>query len=387
MDTTLPGCLSTDLVCLSHLRWDFVYQRPQHLMARFAQHRRVFYFEEPLYETIDTPRMHVSRRDGNVLVVVPSLPWGTSPEEAIPLQRRMLARLFAEYSIQSPTFWYYTAMAMSFTREFQPARVIYDCMDELSAFRGAPKELLAFERELLARADHVFTGGYSLFEAKEGLHPSVHAFPSSIDVEHFTRARHALPEPADERGLPSPRLGFYGVIDERADLDLLREAARLRQHWQFIMVGPVVKVDPDLLPRADNIRYLGMKTYAELPAHLAHWDVAMMPFAINESTRFISPTKTPEYLAAGKPVVSTPIRDVVRPYGEEGLVHIAGTAEEFVAAAERALHQRDTDPGWLDRVDRFLARSSWDRTWAGMAQVERATRAAATGTVTAAVTG
>lgn len=371
MDAIAHGCLTTDLVCLSHLRWDFVYQRPQHLMARFAKYRRVFFFEEPLYETIDTPRMTVSRREDNLYVVVPSLPWGISPEEAIPIQHRMLRRLISDFSIVSPTFWYYTAMAIEFTRDFEPERVIYDCMDELSAFRGAPPELLANERELLERADHVFTGGYSLYEAKSGLHPSVHAFPSSIDAEHFGTARSSLPEPADERGLGSPRLGFYGVIDERADLDLVRDVAGMRPDWEFVMVGPIAKLDPDLLPRARNIHYLGLKTYSQLPAHLAHWDVAMMPFALNESTRFISPTKTPEYLAAGKPVVSTAIRDVVRPYGDQGLVHIVAGAEQFVDAAEQAMHERENDPEWLDRVDRFLANSSWDQTWFQMAQVEK----------------
>ncbi len=383
MDAIAHGCLTTDLVCLSHLRWDFVYQRPQHLMTRFAKYRRVFYFEEPLYETIDMPRMTVSRRDDNLYVVVPSLPWGISPEEAIPIQHRMLSELIADFSIESPTFWYYTAMAIEFTREFKPERVIYDCMDELSAFRGAPPELLANERELLERADHVFTGGYSLFEAKRGLHPSVHAFPSSIDAEHFGTARHSIPQPHDERGIGSPRLGFYGVIDERADLDLVRDAAALRPDWHFVMVGPVAKLDPDLLPRASNIHYLGLKSYAQLPAHLAHWDVAMMPFALNESTRFISPTKTPEYLAAGKPVVSTAIRDVVRPYGDEGLVHIVSSAEEFVAAAEDAMHERENDPGWLDRVDRFLAHSSWDQTWFQMAEVEKSAVPVAARSVTA----
>ncbi len=370
MDANESECLTTDLVCLSHLRWDFVYQRPQHLMARFAKYRRVFFFEEPLYETIDTPRMTVSRREGNLYVVIPSLPWGISPEEAVPIQEKMLRSLFSDYSIETPTFWYYTAMAIPFTRDFEPARVIYDCMDELSAFRGAPSELLAYERELFALADHVFTGGHSLYEAKRHLHPSVHAFPSSIEAEHFNTARNSLPEPPDERHIGSPRLGFYGVIDERADLELIGKAAGLRPDWQFIMVGPVAKVDPDLLPRARNIHYLGLKSYAQLPAHLAHWDVAMMPFAINESTRFISPTKTPEYLAAGKPVVSTPIRDVVRPYGDEGLVHIVTTAEEFVTAAEQAMHERENDPGWLDRVDEFLSHSSWDSTWLQMAAIE-----------------
>lgn len=375
MQAAMSYCLGTDLVCLSHLRWDFVYQRPQHLMARFAKHRRVFFFEEPLYETIDSPRVTLSHREDNLTVVVPSLPWGTAPEDAIQIQQRMLATLIDDHAIDSPTFWYYTAMAMAFTRDFEPDVVVYDCMDELSAFRGAPPELLAYERELLARADHVFTGGFSLYEAKRELHPGVHAFPSSIDAGHFSSARNGLEDPADQRELGSPRLGFYGVIDERADLALVSEAARMRPDWQFIMIGPVVKIDPDLLPRADNIHYLGLKRYAELPAYLAHWDVAMMPFALNESTRFISPTKTPEYLAAGRPVVSTPIRDVVRPYGDAGLVHIARTAEEFVSAAQRAMRERENDPQWQPRVDAFLAGSSWDSTWSRMAAIEKATHA------------
>jgi glycosyltransferase involved in cell wall biosynthesis len=369
-------CLETDLVCFSHLRWDFVFQRPQHLMGRFARCRRVFFWEEPIFETIETPSLDVSRRQGNVIVAVPRLPWGTSPEEAAPMQRRMLGRLFRRFSIASGTFWYYSPMAVPITRDLLPTRVIYDCMDELSAFRGAPPELLAYEAELLERADLVFTGGHSLYEAKKHSHPSVHAFPSSIDFEHFSAARQPIPVPADEQGIPGPRIGFYGVIDERADLELIRTVATLRPDWHLIMIGPVTKVDPDQLPQRDNIHYLGMKSYAELPAHLAHWDVAMLPFALNEATEFISPTKTPEYLAAGIPVVSTPIRDVVHPYGDAGLVHIARSAAEFVEAAERAMRERENDPGWLGRIDGFLRHSSWELTWSRMAALEKATQPA-----------
>jgi UDP-galactopyranose mutase len=343
-------------------------------MGRFARYRRVFFWEEPIFETIDTPNLEVSHRPGNVTVAVPHLPWGTSPEEAAPMQRRMLGRLFHNFSIDSPTFWYYSPMAIPITRDVLPARVIYDCMDELSAFRGAPRELLAYERELLERADLVFTGGQSLYEAKKNSHPSVHSFPSSIEFEHFSAARQSLPVPADEQSIPGPRIGFYGVIDERADLDLIRTVATLRPDWHFIMIGPVTKVDPDQLPQRENIHYLGMKSYAELPAHLAHWDLAMLPFALNQATEFISPTKTPEYLAAGRPVVSTPIRDVVHPYGDAALVHIARSATEFVEAAERAMRERADDPGWLARVDALLRRSSWEGTWSRMAQLEKATQ-------------
>jgi glycosyltransferase involved in cell wall biosynthesis len=364
--------LSTDLVCFSHLRWDFVYQRPQHLLTRFAGHRRVYFVEEPIVDAPES-RLDVSEREDGLRVVVPHLPAGLDGAAAVEAQREMIERLFVTEDIRDATFWYYTAMAMPFTRDLPATRVIYDCMDELAAFAGAPAGILDLEIELFRRADHVFTGGHSLYEAKAPHHHSVHAFPSGIDAEHFAAARGDLAEPEDLAGLEGLRIGFYGVIDERADLGLVDGIARLRPDWSVILVGPVAKIEESQLPRRANIHYPGAKSYRELPRYLAHWDVAMMPFALNDSTRFISPTKTPEYLAAGKPVVSTAIRDVVRPYGERGLVHIASGAEEFVRAAEAALRERRDDPGWLGRVDAALADCSWDAIWAAMATLERDT--------------
>jgi glycosyltransferase involved in cell wall biosynthesis len=350
-----------DLVCFSHLRWDFVFQRPQHLLTRCGQRRRVFFVEEPVFG--EDLRLDVSEREGGVRVVVPHLPEGARAESDA-LQRRLLERLFAAHDINHYVLWYYTPMAVAWTRHLRPAAVVYDCMDELSAFRGAPPELRGREEELFRLADLVFTGGQSLYEAKRPCHPSVHAFPSSIDRAHFARARDPQADPPDQVNIPRPRLGFFGVVDERLDIELLDAAARMRPGWQFVIAGPVVKIDPAVLPRRPNIHYLGAKPYAELPAYIAGWDVATLPFAINESTRFISPTKTPEYLAAGRPVVSTPIRDVVRPYGELGLVRIAATPGEFVAAAEAAL--AEDGAGRLRAADEFLARTSWDDTWARM---------------------
>jgi UDP-galactopyranose mutase len=258
-------------------------------------------------------------------------------------------------------------MAMDFAAHLQPLATVFDCMDELSAFKFAPPELLENERKLLEKADVVFTGGHSLYEAKRDRHVRVFAFPSSIDVAHFRKARHIAEEPSDQTEIPFPRFGFCGVIDERMDGELLGEMADLRPTWQFVMIGPVVKISEEDLPKRSNIYYLGGKDYKELPAYLAGWDVALMPFAMNESTRFISPTKTPEYLAAGKPVVSTPIRDVMQPYGEKDLVEIASTAQEFVSAGEIILQADKTE--WLERVDEFLAEMSWDKTWAEMAQL------------------
>jgi glycosyltransferase involved in cell wall biosynthesis len=354
-----------DLVCLSHLRWDFVYQRPQHLMTRFARDRRVFFVEEPLPGE-GPPRLDVGERLGGVQVAVPRLPAGLSPEAAEAAQAELLQGLLAAQGVTEYVLWLYTPMALGFAGGLRPAAVVYDCMDELSLFRGAPRELVERERDLLARADLVFTGGQSLYEAKRERHPSVHAFPSSIDAEHFGRARGPLPEPEDQAGIPRPRLGYFGVIDERIDLDLLAAVAEARPDWHLVMIGPVVKIDPATLPRRPNLHYLGMKGYGDLPAYLAGWDAALMPFAANESTRFISPTKTPEYLAGGRPVISTPIRDVVRPYGELGLVEIADDPDSWIAAAERAMACCGAGGSgreeWLRRVDALLAGGSWSRT-------------------------
>jgi len=211
----------------------------------------------------------------------------------------------------------------------------------------------------------IFTGGQSIYEAKRSRHANVHAFPSSIDVPHFAQARSIEWQPADQADIPRPRVGFFGVLDERFDVALISEVAAQRPDMHFVFLGPVVKIDPAHLPQAPNVHYLGMKSYQELPAYLAGWDAAILPFAMNESTRFISPTKTPEYLAAGKRVVSTPIRDVVTSYGATGLVEIAATAPEFASALDRSISASD-DRTWTERVQRKLADSSWDRTWAAM---------------------
>ena len=364
-----------DLVCLSHLRWDFVFQRPQHLMTRWAKHARVLYVEEPLECEGRQPRLEVRPYDERLSVVVPRLPHRTSPEKARLWQAELLAKLVDTDGLRDYVLWYYTPMALPITRGLAPSAVVYDCMDQLSAFHGAPPELTLLERQLLDHADVVMAGGYSLSRAKQKIRSNVHLFPSSVDVAHFRIARQPQADPADQKEIPHPRLGFFGVIDERMDIPLLAGISALRPDWHIVVLGPVAKIDPATLPRAANIHYLGQKSYAELPRYIAGWDVAIMPFARNESTRFISPTKTPEYLAAGCPVVSTSIADVVEPYGRLKLVHIADAPHEFVEQVERALAQ---DPAQrCADVDVFLAGNSWDTTFAKMAGlVEVAMRSA-----------
>ncbi len=355
------------LICFSHLRWNFVFQRPQHLMSRFAAERRVIFWEEPEAALPGCePALGVRTcAETGVVVVTPSLPEGMAEAEQEAVLKRLLDGFLA--GEKGPFIrWYYTPMMLPFSRHIDAAATVYDCMDELANFKFAPTRLLALETELFDAADVVFTGGYSLYEAKRSRHPNVHPFPSSVDRDHFGRARAVDGDPDDQAIAKRPRFGFYGVIDERMDLSLIAAMADAHPEWSVVMVGPVVKIDPADLPQRPNIFYLGGKSYEELPAYLGGWDVAISPFAINEATRFISPTKTPEYLAGGRPVVSTPIVDVKRHYSDLEAVFIAGGPEEFVGACEQALALVRGGDDWLRQVDQKLANLSWDITFARM---------------------
>jgi glycosyltransferase involved in cell wall biosynthesis len=357
---------TTDLVCFSHLRWNFVYQRPQHLLSRFANCTRVFFIEEPIFHDAED-KLQIDEPMKNVFVAVPHLKHGYSEQEIIDKQKEMISNLLSVMEVTNFFSWYYTPMALPFTDHLNPKMIVYDCMDELSAFKFAPPALTERERILLEKADVVFTGGYSIYEAKKNKHHNIYPFPSSIEKEHFAKARIINEDPVDQASIPHPRFGFYGVIDERFDIDLIEQVAKQRPDWHFVLIGPVVKIDQATLPRYSNIHYLGGKDYKELPNYLGGWDVAIIPFALNESTKYISPTKTPEYLAAGKPVISTAIRDVVSPYGDNKLVHIANTAEDFIIHAEAILNMKN-QKSWLSKVDAFLDGNSWDRTWGQMAK-------------------
>jgi UDP-galactopyranose mutase len=335
-------------------------------MSRFAAQRRVYFFEEPIMEKSVKPDLRLRVCDKTrVTVVTPHLPEGLDPADATNIVSRLVRELVHAKKIEDYIAWYYTPMALDYTAGLEPKATVYDCMDELSLFRNAPPALGINERKLFSVCDLVFTGGISLFEAKREQHPRVYAFPSSVDCAHFGQARKLADTAPDQKDLPRPRLGYAGVIDERIDLKLIDDIAAKRPDWHIVMIGPVVKINPATLPQRSNIHWLGMKNYDDLPVYLAGWDVALMPFALNESTRFISPTKTPEYLAAGLPVVSTPIRDVERQYGDLGLVRIESTVDGFLAGVEHALTY-EMGIKWRERADAFLRTLSWDRTWSSM---------------------
>lgn len=361
----------SNIVCFSHLRWDFVYQRPQHLLTRFSKQFNVHFIEEPIFDAPGDAYLSFEKRGEKLSVGTPHLPKGLGDDQINGLLDQLLKKFFLGKDLSHFVFWYYTPMALKFTEYYQPRLVVYDCMDELSGFKFAPPELASLEKKLFDWADVVFTGGHALYCAKKNKHENIHPFPSSIEMEHFMKARRKQKEPIDQSTISGIKIGFYGVLDERLDLELIDSISRQRSDWELVLVGPVVKIDPATLPQRANIHYLGVKEYKKLPAYLSGWDVAILPFQLNEATRFISPTKTPEFLAAGRPVVSTAITDVINPYGERRLVEIANNAKEFIAAIDELLHRQKKD--WLTQVDRFLAGTSWDDTQQRMFNIMKAT--------------
>ena len=366
---TLAPSARPVIVCFSHLRWDLVFQRPQHIMTRLAASFDVLYWEEPRFDlACEHPRLDRGMVEGSVVRIVPVLPAGL---DGPAIDRALATLLQGEMASRSAplVFWYYTPMMLAFSEAMLPDFTVYDCMDELANFAFAPADIVQREAALMARADLVLCGGRSLYEARRGRHANIHCYPSGVDIAHFARDPAITAEPEDQAHLPRPRLGFYGVIDERMDLALLAELAALRPDWSFVMIGPVVKISPDDLPRAANIHWLGGRDYARLPDYAVHWDIALMPFALNASTRFISPTKTPEYMASGLPVVSTAIADVVSSYGGLGSIRIAEDARSFVTACEALLSADSrTRAAWRAEAEACLADKSWDGTVARIAR-------------------
>jgi UDP-galactopyranose mutase len=350
------------VICFSHLRWDFVLQRPQHLMTRLGHTRQVYFFEEYIPTDHHSPYLEYHPYPGTEIVSVrPRVPHDWEPQRREAALAGLLDLLLGLNGITEPILWFYSPMMFGFARHVDASVVVYDCMDELANFRFAPPGLKQLETDLMARADLVLTGGASLYAARRLQHDNIHCFPSGVDVSHFGQVREGCVPEAAQAHLPGKKLGFYGVIDERIDLALLDAVAKAKPDWSLVMVGPLAKIGPDDLPERPNLHFVGQRAYEALPQSLAAWDVALMPFAINEATRFISPTKTPEYLAAGLPVVSTPIADVVATYGDMDAVRIADTPERFIAACEAALALDRT--ALMPSIDKKLAGMTWDESF------------------------
>ncbi|HVK94854.1 MAG TPA: FAD-dependent oxidoreductase [Noviherbaspirillum sp.] len=352
--------MASAIIVFSHLRWDFVYQRPQHLLSRLATHYPIVFVEEPMYN-VEKTFLKTYSPAPNVLVCQPNTPVNMPGfhDDHLPHLQKLLRQIVRDYDDHMT--WFYTPMALPLLQEMHPRVVVYDCMDELASFKNAPKQLLQRESALLKVADLVFTGGQSLYRSKRGRHPNVHCFPSSVDAAHFVQALDRTNSHPAHKDIPGPRLGFYGVIDERFDAELIARVADAHPMWQIVLVGPVVKIDPASLPQRANIHYLGQQPYEALPHFLAGWDVCLLPFALNDSTRFISPTKTLEYMAAELPVVSTPVADVADAYSD--IVAIAADAPAFIAACEAALlAPPEAHAKRVEGMRKVLASTSWDTT-------------------------
>jgi len=339
-----------DLIVFSHLKWDFVYQRPQHIISGLSNTFRILFVEEPTMQHDFTIREITSYEVTPQITVLQ--PKGLSMADLGPALGDFLGKHRPGIS------WFYSGAFVPVLGEFDFDTIIYDCMDELSLFKHADSSLILQEKRLLLAADIVFTGGKSLYEAKRKVHPNVFCFPSSVDASHFEKALNGIAIPDDIQNIIGPIVGYYGVIDERIDLELIRETAAQNPAVQFVLIGPVAKISDHDLPRAENIHYLGMKSYNELPGYLKRFDIAMMPFAINDATKFISPTKTLEYMAAGKPVISTRIEDVVKDYSDK--IELIDNATQFSEKLQHLLESgiRNMSQSYA----RILKQTSWSNT-------------------------
>jgi hypothetical protein len=349
--------IAKPVLCFSHLRWNLGRQRPYQLMSRCAEARRVLFIEEPVY---DAPAAYLDATQvvPNLVRVRPHLPVGSRAAQLIP---PLLMRLCAQQKVVDPVHWFYTPMMLEMAERMPRSLTIYDCIEDCSSLDGAPANFEQRERQLMAHSDIVFAAGMRLYQQKTRQHPNVYAAPSGVDAAFFAQARQDLAEPMDQAPLAHPRIGYCGVIDERIDLGLIEHIARIKPTWQLIMLGPIDAIDMRSLPHAPNIHYLGAAEYRHLPNYLASWDAAIMPYTLSAATRCLSPSEMPEYLAAGRRVVSTAIADVVEPYERLELVHIGRDRDEFVTHIEAALQggARESDA----MRDEVLEGMSWDDLW------------------------
>lgn len=339
-----------DLVVFSHLRWNFVYQRPQHILSRLAKSYNILFVEEPFQPNDE------NRNTYSINQVFPNLSVFTTHAESVDSMLKLLKQTLGTQTIH--TAWFYSPSFVNALNIFSFDNVIFDCMDELTLFKNAPQLLIEQEKELLSKSDIVFTGGKSLYSAKQKHHHNVHCFPSSVDKKHFEKAQNGIEVPDEMDAFKGIVVGYYGVIDERIDYELLERTAQLCPTVDFVLIGPFAKVNPESLPSLLNIHFLGMRNYEQLPNYLKRFDVAMMPFAMNDATKFISPTKTLEYMAGGKSIISTPVYDVVRDYDKH--IEIVENAEQFTAAINKLICQHKASH-YL-QYQEILERTSWDNT-------------------------
>jgi glycosyltransferase involved in cell wall biosynthesis len=355
-----------------HLCWDWVWQRPQQFVSRLSQRHKIL-FVEVIAPAADlatpTARFRGPENFPNVTILTlqfPAARWNDG--EYVDAERRRMVQEFITGPVagqfDNAVQWFYDPMAVpAFAGKMDEILTVYDCMDELSKFKCAPPEIIERERQLLGRADVVFTGGRKLFEAKSQHNDNCHFYGCGVDCEHFGKAREERTEvPAELRGMQKPVLGYFGVVDERMDYELIARLADANPKWSVVMIGPVLKVDEAVLPKRPNLHWLGQRSYSDLPAYCKGFDVCLMPFALNESTEFINPTKALEYMATGRMIVSTAVPDVVRNFGS--VVKIAKNQKEFISLCQRAVEKPEQDA--IERGLQMASENTWEKIVARM---------------------
>jgi glycosyltransferase involved in cell wall biosynthesis len=357
--------MPADLIVLSHVRWTDAWQRPHHVVSRLARERRTWFVEGPSPGGHQPPRL-VTLADGDVTRAwLEPPPTGegdgdAAGPETVETYRRLLPGLVGPAD-GDRVVWLCTPLALDIAGALDPTVLVYDvAIDELLSLRGVPQGVALAQKEALARADVVFTASPSLHRSViEQGRPDAHLAPGGVDPAHFAAAR----RPRTDRGRPVA--GYVGPIDERIDVALVAALATALADWEIRIVGPVGGIDPAALPRAANITYPGPVPYAALPEVMADLDVAVMPLAVGAAPRSTNPTTALEHLAAGLPVVTTPVPDVVTQFGT--IVDVADDAGAFALACVRALGQ--SRRRHRNRVAQLLRRHDWDAVTAGMAAV------------------
>jgi glycosyltransferase involved in cell wall biosynthesis len=359
--------LEYPIIVHCHLRWEGVWQRPQQFLSRLSKRHRVLFVESPiLKESSEEPTWE--------LLAVPEYPNVTVMRTYFPasrfqegawvdakraefLKEALNGPLEGEFT--RPVQWFYDPMAApAHMNQFNECAIVYDCMDELSQFRFAPPEIISRERQLLAHADVVFAGGRKMRDSKARFNPNAHFYGCGVDVKHFSRARMPQTEVPSEIRLGEGQLvlGYFGVVDERLDYELIAKLAEANPTWHIVMIGPTCKVDPNTLPQAPNIHWLGRREYSQLPEYTKGFDVCLMPFALNEATEYINPTKALEYMATGRPIVSSAVPDVVSNFSS--VVKVAQSHDEFVEYCRQ--ESLEPDEAAVQRGIRMAEENQWE---------------------------
>lgn len=366
MNWTSETC---DLLVLAHSRWDLDHHRGHNIFSRYAQKRRVFYFEEPSFGQTEIPRLHIRDTFENVMVVTPHLPNPIKSNQIDSILRELIDELIFEEEIINFTLWLQTPRAFRYARDIDATTIIYECMEDYDNINNFSENLFQVEKELMENSDIIFVVSEALYQKKKFQHHNIHVFPNSADYFHFIQSRDFILDPYDQIHIPHPRIGFYGIIDQSIDLKLIDEIAQIREDLNFVFIGPLKDTKFSQLPTRKNIYYLEQKDYNLIPLYVAEWDCGLLPFCINEVTQYSSPHQTAELLMAGKPIVATHIPDISIRFGKKSLAKMASNAEDFSEKIDKAILE-SKEQKWKELIDNELKNETWDQVFKKMCDIE-----------------